>query len=110
MPSDIANLVEPTFLILVALADEPKHGYAIMQDVEAITGWPMRAGTLYGALARMGRRGWIEEIQTDDYRRRPYALTAAGRLELVRHLTLLDVIAKTGHKRIRHRRRTRRRT
>jgi hypothetical protein len=31
----------------------------------------MRAGTLYGALARMGRRGWIEEIQTDDYRALP---------------------------------------
>jgi DNA-binding PadR family transcriptional regulator len=109
MPSDIANLVEPTLLILVALADEPKHGYSIMQDVEAMTGWSMRAGTLYGALARMGRRGWIEEIQTADYRRRPYALTAAGRVELVRHLTLLDVIAKTGHKRIRRRETTRRR-
>jgi DNA-binding PadR family transcriptional regulator len=109
MPSDIANLIEPTLLILVALADEPKHGYSIMQDIEAMTGWSMRAGTLYGALARMERLGWIEEIQTDDYRRRPYALTAAGRLELVRHLTLLDVIAKTGHKRIRHRGTTRRR-
>lgn len=109
MPNDIANLVEPTLLILVALADEPKHGYSIMQDVEAMTGWSMRAGTLYGALARMGRRGWIEEIQTDDYRRRPYALTAAGRVELVRHLALLDVIAKTGHKRISRREASRRR-
>ena len=109
MPNDIGNLVEPTLLILVALADQPKHGYAIMQDVDAMTGWQMRAGTLYGALARMGRRGWIEEIQTDDYRRRPYALTAAGRLELVRHLSLLDVITKTGHKRIARRGTTRRR-
>jgi DNA-binding PadR family transcriptional regulator len=80
-----------------------------MQDVEAVTGWPMRAGTLYGALARMERRGWIEEIQTAEYRRRPYALTAAGRLELARHLTLLDVIANAGRKRVRHRATTRRR-
>lgn len=109
MPSDIGNLVEPTLLILVALAGEPKHGYSIMQDVEAMTGWQMRAGTLYGALARMGRRGWIEEIQSDDYRRRPYSLTAAGRLELARHLNLLGVIARTGRKRIRHQGATRRR-
>jgi DNA-binding PadR family transcriptional regulator len=109
MQSGISHLVEPALLILVALADEPKHGYAIMQDVEAITGWSMRAGTLYGALARMDRRGWIEEIQTDDYRRRPYALTAAGRLELTRHLTLLDVTVKLGLKRIRRRGTTRRR-
>ena len=61
------------------------------------------------ALARMERRGWIEEIQTAEYRRRPYALTAAGRLELARHLTLLDVIVKVGRKRIRQRGTTRRR-
>ncbi len=109
MPNGIENLVEPTLLILVALAGAPKHGYSIMQDVEAMTGWQMRAGTLYGALARMGRRGWIEEIPTDDYRRRPYALTAAGRLELSRHLSLLDIIARTGHNRIRDRGTTRRR-
>lgn len=110
MSSDIMKPVEPALLILVALADEPKHGYSIMQDVEAMTGWPMRAGTLYGALARMGRRGWIEEIQTDDYRRRPYALTAAGRLELAHCLALLKVISKTGLKGIRRRGTMRRRT
>lgn len=109
MQSGISHLVEPAFLILVALSDESKHGYLIMQDVEAMTGWSMRAGTLYGALARMDRRGWIQEVQTGDYRRRPYALTAAGRLELARHLTLLNVILKTGLKRIRHRSTTRRR-
>jgi DNA-binding PadR family transcriptional regulator len=109
MQHGTSHLVEPTLLILVALAHEPKHGYSIMQDVQALTGWSMRAGTLYGALARMDRRGWIEEIQTDDYRRRPYALTAAGRLELARHLTLLDVIVKVGRKRIRQRGTTRRR-
>jgi DNA-binding PadR family transcriptional regulator len=109
MQSGISHLVEPAFLILVALAGESKHGYLIMQDVEAMTGWSMRAGTLYGALARMDRRGWIEEVQTGDYRRRPYALTAAGRLELARHLTLLNVILKTGLKRIRHRGTVRRR-
>jgi len=103
-------LTPAVFHVLLALSGGEMHGYAIMQDVEAMTGWQMRAGTLYGALARMGRRGWIEEIQTDDYRRRPYALTAAGRLELVRHLSLLDVITKTGHKRIARRGTTRRRT
>jgi DNA-binding PadR family transcriptional regulator len=96
-------LVEPTLLILISLAGEPKHGYAIMQNVENLTGWSMRAGTLYGALARMERSGWIREIQTDDYRRRPYALTAAGEDELTRHLSILGNLGRTALKRAKSR-------
>lgn len=95
-------LVEPVLLILVSLAEEPKHGYSIMQDIEGLTGWSMRAGTLYGALARMDQRGWIEEIATEEYRRRPYALTAAGEAELARQLSLLNNLTKSGLKRIKH--------
>jgi DNA-binding PadR family transcriptional regulator len=42
---------------LVSLSDGPKHGYAIMTDVEYISGQPLGAGTLYAALARLERRG-----------------------------------------------------
>jgi DNA-binding PadR family transcriptional regulator len=100
MQSDIALLVEPVLLILISLADGPKHGYAIMQDVESLTGWSMRAGTLYGALARMDRRRWIEEIQTVDYRRRPYALTRFGQAELTRQLAVLNNLTRAGCARI----------
>lgn len=99
--------VEPVLLILVSLADAPKHGYAIMQDVLALTGWEMRAGTLYGALSRMDRRGWIEEIQTADYRRRPYVLTRLGREELVRQLAVLENLTRAGLRRNRNPRRLR---
>lgn len=95
-------LVEPALLILISLAEEPKHGYAIMQDIESLTGWSMRAGTLYGALARMDRHGWIEETQTDDYRRRPYALTSAGHAELVRQLPLLNSLTRAALNRTKH--------
>jgi hypothetical protein len=61
MPSktpEFGRFAEPSLLILVSLTDGPKHGYAIMQDVEQGTGRPMGAGTLYAALARLeGRPG-----------------------------------------------------
>lgn len=107
---DTVPLVEPVLLILISLADRPKHGYSIMQDIDAVTGWSMRAGTLYGALARMQQRGWIEEIQTEDYRRRPYILTIAGRAELADQLSILNGLTKAGLKRSKHQNVTRRRT
>lgn len=106
---DIVPLVEPVLLILISLADRPKHGYSIMQDIEAVTGWSMRAGTLYGALARMEQRGWIEEIQTEDYRRRPYILTVAGHAALADQLSVLNGLTKAALKRSKHQNVTRRR-
>ncbi|HEY7994719.1 MAG TPA: PadR family transcriptional regulator [Candidatus Eremiobacteraceae bacterium] len=99
MKNDAGLLVEPVLLILVSLADEPKHGYSIMQDVEALTGWTMRAGTLYGVLTRLDRLGWIEESKTDDYRRRPYSLTDAGHTELARQLSVLSNLTRAGLRR-----------
>lgn len=101
MKNETALLIEPVLLILVSLADEPRHGYSIMQDIEALTGWTMRAGTLYGALSRMDRLGWIEESKSDDYRRRPYVLTAAGRAEMTRQLSVLGNLTRAGLRRTR---------
>jgi DNA-binding PadR family transcriptional regulator len=75
--TEFGRFAEPTLYILVSLSDGPKHGYAIMTDVEAITGEPLGPGTLYGALARLERRGFIEALEPED-RRRPYRLTALG--------------------------------
>lgn len=77
-------LQEPTVLLLTALADAPKHGYALMQEVEAISGGRvrLRTGTLYGALDRLLQQGLIaidsEEI-VDGRMRRTYALSEPGR-------------------------------
>ena len=89
------------FHILLALADGELHGYAIMQEVERSTDGAVRMGpgTLYGALKKLLRDGWIEETaerpdpNLDDKRRRYYSLTAMGarilNSELDRFRTLL---------------------
>ena len=74
-----------TFHILLALLDEDRHGYAIIQDVEERTGGELRmsAGTLYRSIARMVEQGLISEVakrraDDDDARRRYYRLTSLG--------------------------------
>ena len=92
---EFGRFAEPTLYILVSLSDGPKHGYAIMSDVEAITGAPLGPGTLYGALARMERRGMIEALEPDD-RRRPYKLTALGATTLRTQLEGLSGFTRLG--------------
>ena len=70
------------FEILLSLASGPRHGYAIIQDIDARTSATVRPGTLYRAVARLLDAGIIEEIEGDrrgDERRRYYAITAEGR-------------------------------
>jgi DNA-binding PadR family transcriptional regulator len=74
-----------TFHILLALLDEERHGYAIIQDVEARTRGELRlsAGTLYRSIARLVEQGLIAEVTRrraagDDPRRRYYRLTPFG--------------------------------
>ena len=54
---ELGRFAEPSLYILISLSDGPKHGYAIMADIERVAGSPMGPGTLYGALARLERRG-----------------------------------------------------
>ena len=79
-------LLPATFHILLALADEDRHGYAIIQDVEARTDGELRlsAGTLYRSIQRMLEQGLIVEPrerpvrEDDDERRRYYRITPLG--------------------------------
>ena len=75
--SSLGRFSEPALYILIALAEGPKHGYAMSQDIEAMTGSRPGPGTLYGAIARLEERKWIESLPADE-RRRPYRLTPAG--------------------------------
>ena len=59
---ELGRFAEPSLYILLSLSDGPKHGYAIMTDVEAISGSPLGPGTLYAALARLEARGLIEAL------------------------------------------------
>ncbi len=89
------RFAEPSLLILVSLSDGPKHGYAMMGDIEAGTGRPMGAGTLYAALTRLEEQGLIEPLAPVD-RRRPYKLTAVGASNLAEQLRGLSAFAKQG--------------
>ena len=92
---EFGRFAEPSLLILVSLSDGPKHGYAIMQDVEQGTGRPMGAGTLDAALARLEDHGFIEPMAPVD-RRRPNRLTAVGAADLAEQLRGLSEYAQRG--------------
>jgi DNA-binding PadR family transcriptional regulator len=84
---DLLPLTTTVFHILLSLADKERHGYGIMQEVEAMTQGRVRMGpgTLYGSIKRMLAADLIEETderpdpEQDDERRRYYRLTALGR-------------------------------
>ncbi|MEO7665076.1 MAG: PadR family transcriptional regulator [Candidatus Limnocylindrales bacterium] len=92
---ELGRFAEPALLIMVSLSDGPKHGYAIMADVEAATGHPLGPGTLYAALARLEERGLIEALAPEE-RRRPYRLTAVGAVALGDQLRDLASFARQG--------------
>ena len=89
-PEEFTPLTPAVFNILLALADGEKHGYGIMQEVEANTKGQvlMGPGTLYGSIKRMLQADLIEESderadpEVDDQRRRYYRLTDLGRRTL----------------------------
>ncbi len=92
---EFGRFAEPSLLILTSLSDGPKHGYAMMQDIERGTGRPMGAGTLYAALVRLEAQGLIEALTPVD-RRRPYRLTAVGASNLAEQLRGLSAFAQRG--------------
>jgi DNA-binding PadR family transcriptional regulator len=98
---EFGRFAEPALLILVSLSDGPKHGYAIMLDVEGATGKPLGPGpgTLYAALARLEERGLIEALPPID-RRRPYRLTGVGATVLQAQLHELAAFAQLGLQRL----------
>jgi DNA-binding PadR family transcriptional regulator len=94
----LGRFADPSLLILTSLADAPKHGYAIMTDVAAFSGVRMEPGTLYGALSRLERRGWVAALASVE-RRRPYQITAAGQEVLAEQLKTMQQIVRIGFQR-----------
>jgi DNA-binding PadR family transcriptional regulator len=87
-------------LILSSLAGGPKHGYALTKDIEAFAGVRVAPGTMYEALSRLERQGFIEALESAD-RRRPYRITATGAAALGEHLALQRRVADVGLGRLR---------
>ena len=86
---------DPGLLIMISLAGGPRHGFAMMQDIEAFSGRRLGPGTLYGALERLEGDGFVVSMATDD-RRRPYRLTDRGMSELDARLSGLSHLAQVG--------------
>jgi DNA-binding PadR family transcriptional regulator len=104
-PMTERTLQEPTLLLLTALADAPRHGYALIQEVAAISDGrvKLRTGTLYGALDRLLGQGLIEvagEEVVDGRARRSYALTGSGRDLLAAEAARLRRIAAQAEQRL----------
>ena len=93
--SDFGRFSDPALLILASLAGGEKHGYAMMEDIEAMTGVHLGPGTLYGALSRLEQSGLIQALPADE-RRRPYQLTAQGNAFLRQYLASLKNFVSLG--------------
>lgn len=96
---DLGRFADPSLLILSSLAGGAKHGYAMIEDIHALSGVRLGPGTLYGALARLEERGLIAPLATEE-RRRPYRLTAAGAVALREQLMQIESLARAGLQRL----------
>lgn len=96
---DFGRFSEPAVLILLSLAEKPRHGYAICDDIEAIAGHRPGPGTLYGAIARLESRGFISPTKSEG-NRAIYRLTPAGTRALKARLDAMDEITRLGRKRL----------
>ena len=95
-------LTEAVFYILLALV-EPKHGYGIMQQTALLSRGrlTLSAGTLYGALATLQEKGWIEPLP-EEGRKKAYRITQAGRSVLEQELARLNELVENGNRILNH--------
>jgi DNA-binding PadR family transcriptional regulator len=107
--TDNLPLTETTLLILLSLSEETRHGYAIMIDVEQLSGGRVRfsTGTLYGALRRLLADHWIERVTehqgdslSDERNRKYYALTQTGKQILKLELKRLGRLMRVAGQRV----------
>jgi DNA-binding PadR family transcriptional regulator len=94
--SKFLPLSEATYYFMLAL-DEPRHGYAVMQAVEAMSGGAVTVGpgTLYGAFNTLEKQKLIEKVSEED-RRKTYGLTDLGRDVLAEQVRRLEVMVRIG--------------
>ena len=93
------RFAEPSVLILASLSTGPKHGYALIKDIEQIADTTLGPGTLYGALSRLVQQGLVEALPAQD-RRRPYRITPAGAEAARAYLRHAQRVAAVGLKRL----------
>ena len=97
--SELGRFTDVSLLILLSLANGEKHGYAMIEDIEQFSGTHFEPGTLYGALMRLEKRGWIEALEAQE-RRHPYRLTDEGLSALLQQMATLRQIVAVGTTRL----------
>jgi DNA-binding PadR family transcriptional regulator len=97
--SSLSVVNDPGLLILTSLSSGPKHGHALLLDIDAFAGVRLGPGTLYGAITRLEERGLIEPLDAEA-RRRPYRLTGAGTAELAASLADMRRVVETATTRL----------
>ena len=92
MASDLSHRA---VLVLTSLAGGPKHGYALVKDIEQFAGVTLGPGTLYGVLARLEESGLVTALPAEE-RRHPYRISAAGTAALTAQLTRDERTTRVG--------------
>lgn len=90
---------EPSLLILISLAEQDRHGYAIMEDIEKNYNIKLGPGTLYGAISRLEKAGHISAVESQE-RKKPYRLTEEGHVYLTEQIREIQKVTKIGMKRL----------
>jgi DNA-binding PadR family transcriptional regulator len=93
------DLSQRGVLVLTSLADGPKHGYALIKDIEQFAGVTLGPGTLYGALARLEDSGFVKALPAEK-RRHPYEITVDGTAALTDQLRRDEMITRVGLARV----------
>jgi DNA-binding PadR family transcriptional regulator len=95
---NLLPLTEPVLLVLLSLAEHPRHGYSILKDVEELSNGRvvLSTGTLYGALRRLLDDGWIERFEENDTTRgrQAYRLSSKGRRTLQAEVARLKQLTR----------------
>lgn len=90
---------EPSLFILISLAEQDRHGYAIMEDIEKNHNVKLGPGTLYGAISRLEKAGYIQAVESQD-RKKPYHLTEEGQSYLTEQIREIQKVTNIGIKRL----------
>ncbi len=96
---ELGHFSDPPLLVLASLADGPKHGHAMTKNIEMMAGTKLSPGALYGAIARLEKRGLIEPLPAEE-RRQPYKITESGLAFLKAKLDTISRFANAGLKKL----------
>jgi DNA-binding PadR family transcriptional regulator len=97
--AELGHFSDPPLLVLASLADGPKHGHAMTKNIETMAGTKLSPGALYGAIARLEKRGLIEPLPAEE-RRHPYKISEGGLVFLRAKLDTISRFANAGLKKL----------